>query len=233
MELRASAARCRHRSQHCSSCAPGLSGILATGMALSESTRFLASQCLRLKHTLEPECGLRVGFLSMLFLNQSLVLRLHRIPIRHSTFTSKKHTFPERLEPETAGIIRCFGPRQLRASQRAQELKHEFPFLTSKRAPILQPSRRFDDSANRPNPRTLCYRSSSQDGSSQHRCSGKRLPDCLELCARCARFKILCSDATHFTPSPSALHLDGLAGRPWLVPDRFGTKQRPCPRRYP
>ena len=94
-------------------------------MALSESTRFLASQCLRLKHTLEPECGLRVGFLSLLFLNQSLVLRLHRIPIRHSTFTSKKHTFPERLEPETAGIIRCFGRRQLCASQRAQELKHE------------------------------------------------------------------------------------------------------------
>lgn len=53
-------------------------------------------------------------------------------------------------------------------------------------------------------------------------------------CAQGARgYKILCSDATHSTPSPSALHLDGLAGRPWLVPDRFGTKQRPCPRRYP
>jgi hypothetical protein len=43
---------------------------------------FSAAQRLRLKHSLEPECGLRVRLLGLLFLNHSLVF-MSQIPIRH------------------------------------------------------------------------------------------------------------------------------------------------------
>jgi hypothetical protein len=56
-----------------------------------------ATQRLRLKHLLEPECGFCVGFLRLLFRNQSLVFR-PRIPIRHYTFTSKRQIRPQRTE---------------------------------------------------------------------------------------------------------------------------------------
>jgi hypothetical protein len=59
-------------------------GILAVRLTLPDRPMDLsAAQCLRLKHTLEPECGFCVGFLGLLFLSSSVVFGSHRLPIRH------------------------------------------------------------------------------------------------------------------------------------------------------
>src|ERR1019366_965012 len=122
---------------------------------------------------------------------------------------------------------------QLRASQRAQELKHEpLLYLDFKKStdsiPIPPVRRQCEPSV--PEDAVLSKFSSSWTWSA----SLQRKTASASSCAQGVRgFKILCSDATQSTPPPSALHLDGPAGRPRLVPDRFGTKQRLCPRRYP
>src|ERR1019366_4902613 len=58
-------------------------GSLAAKVTLPQPMYLSATQCLRLKHPLEAECGLGVGFLGLLLLSRSLVLRSHRVPIRH------------------------------------------------------------------------------------------------------------------------------------------------------
>jgi len=55
-----------------------------------EAYHLSATQRLRLKHSLEPECGFRVGFLGLLLLSWSLVFRFHRVPIRHHKYSPQK-----------------------------------------------------------------------------------------------------------------------------------------------
>ena len=59
-------------------------GILAVRLTLPDRPMNLsATQRLRLKHTLEPECWFCVGFLGLLFFSRLLLFRFHRVPFRH------------------------------------------------------------------------------------------------------------------------------------------------------
>ena len=59
---------------------------------------FSATQRLRLKHPLELECGLRVRFLCLLFMNLQLVFRPHRVPVCHYMYSPLKTDSDKRLE---------------------------------------------------------------------------------------------------------------------------------------
>jgi hypothetical protein len=66
------------------------------------------AQCLRLKHKLEPECGLRAGLPGLLFLSSSLALKSHRVPIRHQISTPKKLTRTRGWKPALLPECRLF-----------------------------------------------------------------------------------------------------------------------------